>query len=118
MSRTPYSNLWERLMANTHEPEHGTDCWRWAASGCRTGYGRFNLYVPGLREKVRLTAHVAAFVWLHGRPAGTDEFYLMYLEFRESGLELDHTCVEPACVNPDHADPVTPSVNCYRRGRR
>ncbi|MFF1336357.1 HNH endonuclease signature motif containing protein [Streptomyces sp. NPDC058290] len=32
------------------------------------------------------------------------------------GLELDHLCRHPACVRPDHLDPVTHAEN-VRRGR-
>lgn len=30
------------------------------------------------------------------------------------GLQLDHLCRVPACVNPDHLEPVTPLVNVRR----
>jgi len=32
--------------------------------------------------------------------------------------QLDHLCENRACCNPNHMDPVTPSVNCKRRHRR
>lgn len=32
-----------------------------------------------------------------------------------NGLELDHLCVTPLCVNPDHLEPVTRLVNMRRR---
>lgn len=32
------------------------------------------------------------------------------------GLQLDHLCRRPQCVNPWHMDPVPPSVNMNRRG--
>jgi HNH endonuclease len=31
------------------------------------------------------------------------------------GLELDHLCRVPRCINPDHLEPVTPSENQRRR---
>jgi len=30
------------------------------------------------------------------------------------GLEIDHLCRNPRCVNPDHLEPVTHSENCLR----
>ena len=40
-----------------------------------------------------------------------DELYLAYLEFRASGLQLDHLCSEPACRRPSHLNPCTQSEN-------
>ena len=31
------------------------------------------------------------------------------------GLELDHLCMKPLCVNPDHLEPVTRAENVRRR---
>lgn len=117
MPRTPYSNLWERLVANTAEPSNSNDCWRWSAR-LRKWYGRIDVYVPGLGKNVTLTAHVAAWVWLHAEPKNIDEFYLAYIEFRESGLELDHQCNNTTCIYPDHLLPVDGPTNCYMRELR
>lgn len=32
-----------------------------------------------------------------------------------AGLELDHLCRKPLCVNPDHLEPVTKAENVRRR---
>lgn len=56
-------------------------------------------------------AHISLWVWLEAQPESTNDFYLAYLEFVSSGLELDHCCVQPPCINPDHLQPVTPSQN-------
>jgi hypothetical protein len=48
-----------------------------------------------------------------------NEVYLAALELRYSGLEIDHTCVNAPCCNPDHLDgPITGSENTLRRNSR
>lgn len=42
--------------------------------------------------------------------------YAFYLGDIPAGLELDHLCRRPACVNPWHLEPVTHAEN-VRRGR-
>lgn len=74
--------------------QQSADCWLWAASTDRDGYGRF--WMDG---RLRC-AHRVAYEWAHGPIA--------------SGLELDHRCRQPACVRPDHLEPVTPRVNTLR----
>lgn len=103
-------------MANTHEPENEQACWPWKGKEVdRYGYARFNLRIPGLAGKHKhFTAHIAAFVCNEASPANSDEFYLAYLEFRCSGLELDHLCEVSGCINIDHLDPTTRSVNQQR----
>lgn len=113
-----YANLYARLLANTDEPENDGGCWVWAGKADRSGYGRFNLYVPGLGRRVTLQAHIALWVWIQASPASVDEFWLQYRTFVSSGLELDHLCVTPRCGCPDHVDPCTPQVNTQRRDER
>ncbi|WP_353809104.1 HNH endonuclease signature motif containing protein [Agromyces sp. SYSU T00194] len=36
----------------------------------------------------------------------------------EPGLELDHLCTTPACVRPDHLEPVTHAENQHRIAER
>lgn len=113
-----YRNLLERLIANTAEPAMEDGCWLWTGKRDRWLYGRLNVYVPGLRERVTVQAHLAVFVCFEAQPGNADEFWLAYLELRHSGLELDHLCVSPLCVHPDHTEPVTPAENCRRRDAR
>jgi len=118
MARSPYPTLHLRLVANTAEPASDNGCWPWTSKRDRWGYGRLNVYVPGLLAVVTVQAHLALFVRLEAAPADMDEFWLAYLELRHSGLELDHLCVTPNCIHPDHHEPVTASENCQRRDAR
>jgi hypothetical protein len=112
-----YDNLWLRLMANTADPDNEQSCWIWEAKRDRGGYGRVNVYVPGLGAVVILMSHIAAWCWLEARCESADDLYLAYLEFRSSGLELDHRCVTPCCIRPDHLLPITGPENRALRGR-
>lgn len=118
MRGSPYHNLFTRLVANTEEPVMDGGCWAWTGKRDKWGYGRINIYVPGLQRVVTLMAHICAWVWLEARCACANDLYLAYQELQASGLELDHLCNGPACIYPDHHDPVTGSENCQRRNQR
>lgn len=68
-------------------------CWLWTASNSN-GYGLFSL---GGRL---CPAHRVSYSALVGPIS--------------AGLQLDHLCRTPACVNPEHLEPVTPRVNTLR----
>ena len=72
------------------------DCWLWTGGTWDFGYGKFN---PSKGEVVR------AHRWLWELARGPTP----------KGLELDHLCRPPACVRPDHLEPVTHQEN-LRRG--
>lgn len=84
-----------RLLAKCIERPSG--CWEWQANANPQGYGKF------LYQGAHIGAHRAAWVLLRGDIP--------------DGLQLDHLCRNPPCVNPWHLDPVTPKVNT-NRGRR
>jgi hypothetical protein len=116
MAYTPYCSPYARLVANVTE---SAGCWIGNDPRCRFGYQRLNFYVPGLAKAVKLTAHIATWLLVEAEAEGAgivtaDELYLAYAEFRASGLELDHTCVEPSCRNPIHLEPVTHTENMQR----
>lgn len=62
------------------------------------GYGRFYEWNNG-RSKAKLAHRIV---------------YEFYCEPIPNGLELDHLCRIPSCVNPDHLEPVTHAINMAR----
>lgn len=74
------------------------DCWLWLGLRNAYGYGRF--FIPG-GERL---AHRYAY-----------EFEVGPIP---EGLTLDHLCETPACVRPDHLEPVTNAENLRRRHAR
>ena len=84
----------ERFDSNTEVLASG--CHRWTGSLTQAGYGNFTY-----AGDKRLSAHRYAFWLKHGRlPAPP--------------MILDHTCHNRRCVNPDHLEEVTYSVNYWR----
>lgn len=71
-------------------------CWLWTASLTR-GYGVFHM---GGGASNMAYAHRVAYEWLVGPIP--------------EGLVIDHLCRNPACVNPDHLEPVTNRENILR----
>jgi hypothetical protein len=115
---SPYPHLFSRLVANTSEPANEQACWPWTGKRDRWGYGRVNVYVPGLGKVVTLMAHIAAWVWVEAGCSSVDELWLAYQELKASKLELDHTCENESCIAPDHLDPTTRSENMTRMYER
>ena len=70
------------------------DCWLWTA-GNANGYGRFSIGGGRL-----VASHRFAWELLVGPIP--------------KGLQVDHLCRTPACVNPEHLEPVTQRENCLR----
>lgn len=73
-------------------------CWLWLGSSDPRGYGRIDTRVDG-RKAPRLVYRVLWEAVVGPVP---------------DGLELDHLCRTPACVNPDHLEPVTHAENLLR----
>lgn len=75
-------------------PEPNSGCWLWTASLDGKGYGQISM---------------------NGRPRRAHR--VVYEAERgpiPAGLDLDHKCRNPVCVNPDHLEPVTRAVNLAR----
>ena len=71
-------------------------CWLW--EGSKTfGYGKIG---PGARALSPVAAHRVSYELLVGPIP--------------EGMELDHLCRVPACVRPDHLEPVTHTENVLR----
>lgn len=90
--------FWARVDKSGPVPDYAPQlgpCWVWTAKAKhRLGYGV--LTVAGKRWG----AHGYAYTLIRGPVP--------------EGLELDHLCRVPACVNPDHLEPVTHQENLQR----
>lgn len=87
------------LFPNQVIPEPNTGCWLCIVSNNQRGYGRLRL---GGRRGNYVTAHRYS--------------YEISVGPIPDGLELDHLCRQPCCVNPQHLEPVTPFENGRRAG--
>jgi len=92
----PRKDIRERFMAKVeYDPNGG--CWLWAgANDGGRGYGRFR------------ASHALATTQAHRAS------YLLFCDAIPNGLEIDHRCRVPACVNPDHLEAVTREENMRR----
>jgi hypothetical protein len=81
--------FWSRV-----RPAGALECWEWTGAHNQFGYGQ-------IRD--RNIVHVAHRV----------SWEMLRSEIPD-GLQLDHLCRNPPCVNPWHLDPVTQRVNNLR----
>lgn len=86
--RPPIERFNERYTA---EPD---GCWTWTGTVTPGGYGLF-----GASGKNKYAHRFA---------------YEHHVGPIPEGLEIDHLCGNPSCVNPDHLEPVTPRENTLR----
>jgi len=73
---------------------HPSGCWYWMASRDRGGYG-YAAWGGRMRQAHRVT-------------------FELLVGLIPEGLQIDHLCRNPPCVNPDHLEPVTPRENTMR----
>ncbi len=71
-------------------------CWEWIGAKDSRGYGSFRM--NGRAQG----AHRVAYEWANGPIGGA--------------LEVDHICLNPACVKPSHLRPATHALNSQNRG--
>jgi hypothetical protein len=90
-ARLPLSDRFWRYV------QQGDGCWIWAGSKDSKGYGQIS---SGGRQGRRVLAHRLSYTIAKGQIP--------------EGLDLDHLCRNPACVNPDHLEPVTRGENTRR----
>src|SRR3990172_5191800 len=88
----------QRFLAKVQKTE---TCWIWMGAHGRGGYGDFR--IGSTRDKTRRV--VQAHRWSY-------EYYVGQIG---DGLEIDHLCRVPACVRPDHLEPVTHDENMDRK---
>lgn len=89
-NRPALERFWEKVAL-------GDGCWKWLGFLNDSGYGMFKAY----SDRSMMLAHRYSYE-LHVGPI-------------PEGLQLDHLCRNPACVNPGHLEPVTHEEN-VRRG--
>lgn len=87
----PVSAL-SRFLAKVEVQEDG--CWRWKAGTTGAGYGVFG--IDGGKQ--------GAHCWSY-------EFFVGTIP---QGWHIDHLCRNPACVHPEHLEPVTQRENMHR----
>jgi hypothetical protein len=88
-----------RRLRERYSIDETSGCWEWLLAKDRDGYGWDNIYVS--RRQRHKKAHHVYWEKLHGPIP--------------KGMQLDHLCRNPRCVNPDHLELVTPTEN-LRRG--
>lgn len=91
LGRTVDERFWEKV-----DVGHPLGCWEW------TGYRRLGEH--GMFNAKSGTSPVYAHRWAY-------EFLMGPIP---DGLQLDHLCRNPPCVNPDHLEPVTARENTRR----
>lgn len=85
---SPQSRFWAKV-------DKSESCWEWLANKTHDGYGSFS-YQGGM-----VRAHRLSFEWSSGPIP--------------EGMQVDHTCWNPPCVNPAHLRLATNKANSQNR---
>lgn len=95
-----YPTLYERLVANTREPDGPNGCWEW--TGARRGhYGSMAVRVPGKKHPMQRTVSRIMLEEIH------------QIDFPHD--EAGHLCYNTLCINPDHTEVETRVFNLSSR---
>lgn len=99
-SRLP-QRFWDKVkvVENTYRPDSGP-CWLWMGSHNSNGYG--NITIGSRTDSTRKVVNAHRFA------------YEVLIGPIPDGLEPDHLCRNPGCVNPRHIEPVTHHENILR----
>lgn len=105
LARRPIEErFWEKVNkdgpVSSFRPDLGP-CWLWMGAHRKRGDGNLQLGLRSNGTRASVFSHIFAYTLLRGPVP--------------EGLELDHLCRLPQCVNPDHLEPVTHREN-VRRG--
>lgn len=90
-----YPTLESRLIGNS-VLDTMTECWLWTGFRDAKGYGMTTVWRGGRRRTAY--AHRLSFETLRDEPI-------------PAGMQVDHECMNPSCINPDHLRLATPSEN-------
>ena len=90
-SITPEQYFWMKV-----EKKSASQCWEWTAAKSDDGYANFWYKNKWLR------ASRVLYTWTYGAIP--------------PGMQVDHTCVNPGCVNPNHLRLATNAMNGQNRG--
>lgn len=101
--RGPHARPWQiRIWDRVSVPSDQSQCWTWQGHLDQGGYGR--LTMDGGHRALKRRAHRCMYELLVGPIP--------------DGLQLDHLCSNPSCVNPTHLEPVTNRENTIRSFER
>ena len=93
-------DLGKRLMSKVKIDKKG--CWGWQGARFRKEYGDYAQIRIGRKNNSKcVKAHRVSYEHFVGKVL--------------KGLELDHLCHNTLCINPEHLQPVTHSINMSRR---